>query len=142
MKMRWRLWRSAPINPVLATGSEGTVQLWNVARPASPAAIGHPIIVGDRAIVSLAFCPGRDILMMGDEGGKVRLWQVADPKHPFPLGPALQGNDVEVSSVACSPNGRLFAAAGIAMVKLWGLPDQAPYPLAPSSRVTDRLSIL
>jgi WD40 repeat protein len=86
-------------------------------------------MVGDRAVVSLAFCPGRDILMMGDEGGKVRLWQVADPKHPVPLGPALQGNDEEVSSVACSPDGRLFAAAGTAMVKLWGLPDQAPVPL-------------
>lgn len=118
-----------PDQPVLATGGGGAVQLWNIASPTSPAAIGPPLVAGDRAVVSLAFCPGRDILMLGDEGGNVRLWRVADPKHPVPLGPALQGNDVEVSAVACSPDGRLFAAAGTAMVRIWGLPDDAPVPL-------------
>jgi WD40 repeat protein len=116
----------SPDKPILATGSEGKVHLWNVENPRHPAALGEPLVSGNRAVVSLAFCKGRNILISGDEGAKVRLWNVANPARPVQLGPALQGNDDEVDSVACSPNGRLLAAAGTAMVKLWELPAQTP----------------
>jgi WD40 repeat protein len=45
--------------PLLATGSEGTVHLWNVAKPTHPTQVGKPIPGGDRAVVSLAICPGK-----------------------------------------------------------------------------------
>ena len=116
----------SPDKPILATGSEGTVHLWNVENPPNPAALGEPLVSGDRAVVSLAFCTGRNILISGEEGGKVHLWNVANPARPVQLASALQGNDDEVDSVACSPNGRFLAAAGTAMVKLWELPAQTP----------------
>ena len=116
----------SPDQPVLATGSESTVYFWNVANPAHPTALGKPIVAGNRAVVSLAFCPGRHILVGGGEGGQVRLWQVQDPEHPVPLGSPLNGNDDEVDLVACSPNGRLLAVAGTGMVKLWDVAAQAP----------------
>ena len=119
----------SPEKPVLATGSEGTIHLWNVANPIDPKALGQPIVAHDRAVVSLAFCSGSDMLISGDEGGKVRLWNLASPKHPVPLGPPLEANDVSVDSVACSPDGRILAVAGTAMVKLWDVAAQTPVPL-------------
>jgi WD40 repeat protein len=119
----------SPDQPLLATGSEGTVHLWNVTNPRHPTPLGKPLVAGDRAVVSLEFCPGRDILISGDEGARIRLWNVASPEHPVPIGSALRGNDDEVDSVACSPNGKLLAVAGTAMVKLWEL-SQTPTLLA------------
>ncbi len=46
----------SPDEPVLATGSEGTVHLWNVANPRHPAPLGEPLVAHDWAVVSLAFC--------------------------------------------------------------------------------------
>jgi WD40 repeat protein len=120
----------SPDKPLLATGSEGAVYLWNVANPWRPTPLGEPLVVGDRAVVSLDFCPGRNILAAGDEGGMVRLWHFTDPQHPVSLGPPFKGNDDEVDSVACSPSGRILAVAGTAMVKMWELEAQTPLPLA------------
>jgi WD40 repeat protein len=119
----------SPDTPVLATGGEGTVHLWNVANPWHPTPLGGPLVAGDRAVVSLAFCPRRNILVSGDEGGMVRLWQIADPQHPVPLGSPFEGNDDEVDSVACSPGGGVLAVAGTAMVTLWELAAQNPIPV-------------
>jgi WD40 repeat protein/energy-coupling factor transporter ATP-binding protein EcfA2 len=118
----------SPDRPVLATGSEGTVHLWNVANPRHPVPLGETLVAGDRAVVSLAFCQGKDILASGDEGGKVRLWQLTNPEHPAALGSPLEGNDDEVDSVACSPDGAVLAAAGTGMVRLWGLAARTPVP--------------
>jgi WD40 repeat protein len=118
----------SPDQPVLVTGSEGTIHIWNVANRSNPTPLREPIVAHDRAVVSLAFCPGRDLLISGDEGGKFRLWNMANPKHPVPLGLPLEGNDVSVDSVACSPDGHLLAVAGTAMVKLWDI-AQMPVPL-------------
>jgi WD40 repeat protein len=119
----------SPDVPVLATASEGTFQLWNIANPRRTIALGQPIVGHDQAVVSLTFCPGRDLLVSGDEGGKVRLWQVADPKRPVAIGEPLEGNADAVDSVACSPNGRILAVAGTGMVKMWDLAGQMPIPL-------------
>ena len=119
----------SPDEAVLATGSEGTVHLWNVTNPRHPTSLGEPLVAGDRAVVSLAFCLGGDILVSGDEGGKVRRWQLTDTRHPVPLGLPLEGNADTVDSIACSPDGRLLAVAGTAMVKMWDLAAQTPAPL-------------
>ena len=86
LKMRPSSAAFSPEKSVLAAGSEGTIHLWNVANPIDPKALGQPIVAHDRAVVSLAFCSGSDMLVSGDEGGKVRLWNPASPKHPVPLG--------------------------------------------------------
>ena len=47
----------SPDEPLLATGTEGTLRLWNVENPSRPTALGVPLVAHDRAVVSLAFCP-------------------------------------------------------------------------------------
>jgi WD40 repeat protein len=118
----------SPDTPVLATGTEGAVYLWNVANPLHPSPLAEPLAVGENAVVTLAFCPSRNILVAGDEGGMVHLWQVADPKHPVPIGSPFKGNDDEVDSLACSPNGKILAVAGTAMVTMFELAAQTPVP--------------
>jgi WD40 repeat protein len=119
-----------PDGPELATGSEGTIHLWNVANPAKITPVREPIVAHDGAVVSLAFCRGRDMLISGAEDGEVRVWSMANPQQPVSLGPPLKGNDVSVDSVACSPDGQLLAVAGTGMVKLWDLAAQLPLPLS------------
>jgi WD40 repeat protein len=119
----------SPDEAVFATGSEGAVHLWNVTNPKHPTPLGEPLVAGDRAVVSLAFCAGGDILVSGDEGGEVHRWHLKDPRHPVLVGSPLEGNADTVDSIACSPDGRLLAVAGTAMVKMWDLSAQTPAPL-------------
>jgi WD40 repeat protein len=117
----------SPDHPhVFASGSGDTIQLWDVRNPAHASRLGEPLVGEEEAVVSLAFCKGRNLLVSGEEGGRARFWRVGDPKHAEALGqPLLLANDVDVDSVACSPDGRLIAVAGTGMVKLLTFDDQS-----------------
>jgi WD40 repeat protein len=126
---------------LFVTGTESTIQFWNVSDPAHPTPLGPPL--GDHEeVVSLAFCRGKDVLVSGEEGGDVTLWKLTDPADPVRLGNPLKGNDVEVDSVACSPDGRILAVAGKDAVKLWDVTDEMhPLPFKRPLAVGDQQAV-
>lgn len=70
--------RSVALRPdgraVAAAGSDGTILVWNIAEPDSPATLrGH-----DGAVRTLAFSPDRTLLASAGDDGTVRLWNADD----------------------------------------------------------------
>jgi WD40 repeat protein len=64
----------SPDSRTLATGvTDGTVWLWNVARPARPTLVAT--LTGPSSqVYSVAFGPGGAVLAAGSADGTVRLW--------------------------------------------------------------------
>ena len=120
-----------PGEHLLASGSDGTVRLWDVADPVHPRPLGQPLTGGTGTVYSVAFSPGRQTLAIGGSDGTVRLWDVADPAHPRPLGQPLTGGTGTVYSVAFSPGRQTLAIGGSdGTVRLWDVADPAhPRPL-------------
>jgi WD40 repeat protein/transcriptional regulator with XRE-family HTH domain len=124
----------SPSRTLLAVAAaNGTLRLWNVARPGHPVAVGGPL-VSDRnsPLYTTAIGPGGKILAAAGAGRTVSLWSIADPGHPVPLGPPLTGPASTVYSVAFSPDGHVMAAGSADdTVRLWDVSDpRAPRPLA------------
>lgn len=89
----------------------GSVQLWNVAVPASVGPLWEPF--GHEEAAAKTFCLGLRSLAIGGDDGVVRLWDVADPTHPRPLHRGLHHcADGAVGSVAFAPDGVTLASGG------------------------------
>jgi WD40 repeat protein len=73
----------SPSGHTLAAGSgsptftAGAIQLWNVADPARPAALGNPLNDDDGAIAAVAFSPGGRVLAGGNGNSRVDLWGIS-----------------------------------------------------------------
>jgi WD40 repeat protein len=119
----------SPGGHTLASGSDGAVQLWDVADTAHPRMLGPPLATG--SVNSVAFSPSGRTLASGTQSGTVQLWDVADPAHPVALGKPLTVGAVAVESVAFSPDGRMLAAGSFdGNVQLWDVADPAhPVPV-------------
>ena len=120
----------SPDGRTLATcNDDGTIQLWDVAHPADPRALGQPRSADGGGVYSVAFSPdGRTLATGGYDslGGTIQLWDVADPAHPQALGHALPADSDAVDSVAFSPDGRTLATGGYSgKVHLWDVADPA-----------------
>ncbi|WP_235978220.1 nSTAND1 domain-containing NTPase [Streptomyces lycii] len=116
----------SPDGDTLATAGEDDAPiLWNVANPAYPQQLGEPLSGHTEAVWEVAFHPdGRTLASTGADRS-VRLW------HRPPT--VLTDFTNPLTSVAHSPDGRLFAAASTddGLIRLWetsepGRPRGAP----------------
>jgi WD40 repeat protein/transcriptional regulator with XRE-family HTH domain len=105
--------------------ADGRVQLWDIANPMQPQAVGSPFAAAPALVESTAFSPDGRLLAVGGDGSVVDLWDVADPAHPRRLAETENAGGL-VYSVAFQPHGTLMAAATTAgQVRLWDVADPA-----------------
>ena len=128
----------SPNGHILADGSggnggEGTVQLWNIADPVHPVALGKPL-TGLTYVNAVAFSPDGRTLASGNGPGTIQLWNVTDPAHPVALGNPLTA-PAQVVAVAFSHDGRILAGGSApggpitGAIRLWNVADPA-HPVA------------
>ena len=117
-----------PDRKVLAVAAaDGSLRLWNIARPGHPVAIGG-LLEHDSAdpLYTTAFSPSGKILAAAGAGRSISLWNVSDPAHPVPLGKPLTGPANTIYSVAFSPDGNTLAAGSADdKARLWNVSDPA-----------------
>jgi WD40 repeat protein len=117
----------SPDHHVLAVAAaDGTLRLWDVARPGHPVPLGATLQPRNRndPLYSVAFSPAGSLLAAAGAGREVMLWNVRDPAHPVRLPVALTGPANTVYSLAFSPRRPLLAAGSADQtVRLWNLAD-------------------
>ena len=118
----------SPDGRTLAAGtSVKTVWLWNVSRPAAPAAFrGMPLTGPGNLVSGVAFSPDGRTLAASSEDDKVWLWSVhANGGTAAPDG-TLAGATDWANTVAFSPDGRSLAeGTSDASVLVWNLATRA-----------------
>jgi WD40 repeat protein len=117
--------------------ADGTLRLWNVARPGHPAPIGGPLVndlrIGANPLYTTAISPDGTVLAAAGADRQVSLWNITDPSRPIPFGKPMAGPASTVYSVAFSPSGHLLAAGSADnTVRLWNVAN----PLAPALLAT------
>jgi hypothetical protein len=116
-----------PDHHVLAVAAaDGTLRLWDVARPDHPVPLGATLLPRNRnePLYSVAFSPAGHLLAAAGAGREVLLWNVANPAHPARLPVTLSGPRNTVYSLAFSPRRPLLAAGSADQtVRLWNLAD-------------------
>jgi len=104
----------SPDSTVLASGSDTTVQLWDVATGQLQQTLeGH-----SSRVCLVAFSPDSTVLASGSGDATVRLWDVVTGQ----LRQTLKGHDSRVCLVAFSPDSTVLASgSGDATVQLWDI---------------------
>jgi WD40 repeat protein/class 3 adenylate cyclase/tRNA A-37 threonylcarbamoyl transferase component Bud32 len=104
----------SPDGKLLATGSEGQAELWNVA---SQQPVGSPLEVREDGFPSVAFSSDGRLLGAGGSVGIVRLWNVQT--HRLAVSP-LTGHTGPVTGAAFDPTGRFLATTTMfGPTRLW-----------------------
>ena len=99
---------------LLATGSGGRLDLWDVATQARH---GKPMRVADDGVPSVAFDPSGRLVAGGGAIGPVRVWRVADQRPAFP---PLSGHTGPVTGAAFDPAGSFLATTSLfGGTRLW-----------------------
>jgi WD40 repeat protein len=117
----------SPDHHLLAVaGADGTLRLWDVARPGRPVLVGAPLLAADRQkpLYAVAFSPDGSLLAAAGAGKTVMLWDMRAPGRPAELGSPLSGPASTIYSLAFSDRGPLLAAGSAdKTVRLWSLAD-------------------
>jgi WD40 repeat protein/serine/threonine protein kinase len=104
----------SPDGRLLATGSEGRAELWDVA---SQRPIGHPLDVKEDGFPSVAFSPDGKLLAAGGGSGIIRLWNVETQR---PAVPPLTGHSGFATGAAFDPSARFLATTTMfGATRLW-----------------------
>ncbi|HEX4258803.1 MAG TPA: helix-turn-helix domain-containing protein, partial [Streptosporangiaceae bacterium] len=124
----------SPDHRILAAGAaDGTVRLWNVARPSHPVSLGPPFVRHKQAIYAVAFSPSGRVLAVAGADDQLQLWNVARPSEPARLGPPLTGPAGTVYALAFSPAGTTLAAGSAdGTVRLWTMGAGGTLPAGPA----------
>jgi len=129
----------SPDHRVLAVAAaDGTLRLWDVARPGHPVAMGAPLLPANRLepVYAVAFSPDGSLLAAAGATGTVTLWEMRTAGRPARLGSPLTGPASTVYSLAFSAHGSLLAAgSNDHTVRLWNVADPA-HPRAVGSPLT------
>ncbi|GAB4583318.1 WD40 repeat domain-containing protein [Nocardia sp. IFM 10818] len=102
-----------------------TVQSWDISDPTRAIALGDPISLHARGVLSLAFTPDARTLMTSDLGGTVQLWDFSDRAAPERIGaPLLEPENSW--TVTFHPSGRSAAgsSSSAGAIRLWDLDEQ------------------
>ncbi len=123
----------SPDHRVLAVAAaDGTLRLWDVARPGHPVPLRAPLLPknGKEPLYTAAFSADGTLLAAAGAGRKVWLWNVRNPARAVRLAP-LTGPANTIYSVAFSPRGPVLAAGSAdETVRLWDVANPAdPAPL-------------
>jgi WD40 repeat protein len=103
-----------PEGTLLATGSPGRLDLWDVA---SQARQGESMKVSDDGVLSVAFDPSGGLVAGGGATGPVRVWRVADQRPAFP---PLAGHTGPITGAAFDPAGVFLATSSpLGGTRLW-----------------------
>ena len=129
----------SPDHRVLAVAAaDGTLRLWDVARPGHPVPMGAPLLPANRLepVYAVAFSPDGSLLAAAGATGTVTLWEMRTAGRPARLGSPLTGPASTVYSLAFSAHGSLLAAgSNDHTVRLWNVADPA-HPRAVGSPLT------
>ena len=123
----------SPDHRVLAVAAaDGTLRLWDVARPGHPVPLGAPLLPkGREPLYTVAFSADGTLLAAAGAARKVWLWQVRNRGRAVRLADPLTGPGNTIYSVAFSPRAAILAAGSADdTVRLWDLARPAhPVPL-------------
>jgi WD40 repeat protein/transcriptional regulator with XRE-family HTH domain len=116
-----------------AAAADGTVRLWNLARPDHPVSLGPPFERQKGAIYAVTFSPSGRVLAVAGADDQVQLWNVARRSGPVRLGPPLTGPAGTVYALAFSPAGTTLAAGSAdGTVRLWTMGAGGTPPAPPA----------
>jgi WD40 repeat protein len=103
----------------------GSVQLWNVADPANPRPLGHPLTgPGKGGANSIAFGPNGRTLAVGSDDG-IQLWEIDKFEHLL-SGPQIGTGTPPIIAMAFSPDGRILVSVdGVGTIQLWSVAHPA-----------------
>ena len=94
----------SPDGKTLASGSDKTITLWDVA---TGQPLGEPLKGHTSYVYSVSFSPDGKMLASGSDDHTIILWDVATGQ---PIGQPLKGHTDNIESVAFSPDGKTLAS--------------------------------